>query len=155
MKPHLFRRFIPWPEGPGFYRRLAARGRMRFSGQSGHGRCAHFRDEGAPAWDPSRICRWLMRKGNPPDMRKGALERDSHECSHGARQSRAGFRSSFDELQGFLDGDGRRRREEKVNVVRHQDEGVELIARLRDRRSGHSAIAARSRPFERCGDDSP
>lgn len=32
--------------------------------------------------------------------------------------------SSFDELHGFLNGNVRRRREEQVNVIGHDDEGV-------------------------------
>ena len=36
--------------------------------------------------------------------------------------------SSFDVLHGLLDGDVGRGREEEVEVVGHEDEGVELVA---------------------------
>lgn len=36
--------------------------------------------------------------------------------------------ASFDELNGLLDGDVRRGREEEMEVVGHQDEGVDLVA---------------------------
>ena len=38
---------------------------------------------------------------------------------------------SFDELHGFLDGDVWRRRNEEMDVVGHEDEGVEMVAAFR------------------------
>ena len=36
--------------------------------------------------------------------------------------------ASFDVLDGFLDGDVRRGRDEEVQMVGHEDEGMELVA---------------------------
>jgi len=36
--------------------------------------------------------------------------------------------SAFDELHGFLDGDVRRGREEEMDVIGHEDEGVDRVA---------------------------
>jgi hypothetical protein len=164
----LSRTLVPWPEGHGFYRRLALRGHdVRFDSERKRGMAVE-----APGFNPAKK---ETRNGGPsgpevfgdwidgPVSVGGGERKVFRDCgkvrADGIRvdvvamcikvvrvfdaalreaifpDRHFGFEakgeSAFDELHGLLNGNVRCGREEEVDVIRHEDEGVELVTPLR------------------------